>query len=201
MASLEERIADNTIYRQIRNVNKKLNLMQKVDKIIEEHSDKSLDELVTLKLINTDQKAQALKKPHLQSQVADLEDKLVHYKKFDDEHKQALAKLRDSLTSTHSKELEELRDVVTREAKLEAEIEFKRKLLTFTRFLKAAAGRRQNEDVSDEGKAFEGVLCGVYAGDAAAVDCAEKLVNGAEEKVPEYSGPVDVTCEYLHSAC
>lgn len=193
-------MANNINYRKIRNINKKLTLMHKVDKAIEENPGKTLDELVSLKIINTDQKQQAINKPGLQQQVATFEEQLSHYKKFDDEYKQSMAKERELLQSSHSKELEEMKEVVTREAKIEAELEFKRKLLTFTRFLKAAAGRRQNEDQTDDGKAFEGVLCGVYTGDAAAVDCAEKLVNGSDEKVPEYSGPVDITCEFHQSS-
>jgi hypothetical protein len=177
--------------------------MQKVDKIIEDHKDESLEELVALKLINADQKAQALKKPALQSQLASLEEQISHYKKFDAEYQQAMAKERDLLKSSHAKELDDMREVALKEARVEMEREFKRRMLTFARFLKAAAERRQKEeaDLGEEGKAFEGVLYGVYTGDAAAVDCAEKLICGAEEKVVDYSGVIDVTCKPIHIPC
>jgi hypothetical protein len=173
--------------------------MEKLDKIQAEHPGLSLDDLVAAKKINNDQRAQGLRKPILNAQRDEFNEQLKKYEKFVDDYEDELVKQRDSLTSSHTKNIEEVRADVTSEVKKEMEIEFKRRLLTFTRFLKAAAGRRQAEDDSDEAKAFESVLCGVYAGDAAAVDCAENLVNGSEENVPEYTGPVDVTCAYFFS--
>jgi len=171
--------------------------MEKLDKIREEHPGQSLDDLVTAKKINNDQRAQGQRKPILTAQRDEFSEQLKKYEKFVDDYEEKLVKQRETLSSTHTKDAEVIRAEVTSEVKKEMEIEFKRRLLTFTRFLKAAAGRRQTEDDSEEGKAFESVLCGVYAGDAAAVDCAENLVNGSEENVPEYTGPVDVSCKYL----
>lgn len=173
--------------------------MEKLDKIQEEHPGQSLDDLVAAKKINNDQRTQGLRKPVLTGQREELNEQLKKYEKFVDEYEEKLVKQKDSLTATHTSAVEAIRAEVTQEVKKEMEIEFKRRLLTFTRFLKAAAGRRQTEDDSEEGKAFESVLCGVYAGDAAAVDCAESLVNGSGEKVPEYTGPVNVSCEYIPS--
>ena len=48
--------------------------MQKVDSIIAENPGVSLDDLVASRKINNDQKAQALKKPVLQVQLAQLEE-------------------------------------------------------------------------------------------------------------------------------
>jgi hypothetical protein len=67
----------------------------------------------------------------------------------------------------------------------------KDKLLTLSRFLRAAAARRQLEDDdSDLTKAFEGALLQVYGGDAAAVMAAEKLINGADDGVPSTEGVI-----------
>ncbi|QDS76892.1 hypothetical protein FKW77_003956 [Venturia effusa] len=181
------------IRKQIRKINKALSAMEKLDKIQEEHPGQSLDDLVAAKKINNDQRAQGLRKPILTAQREEFNDQLKKYEKFVDDYEEKLAKQRESLASTHTTAVEAIRAEVTQEVKKEMEIEFKRRLLTFTRFLKAAAGRRAIDEETEESKAFESVLCGVYAGDAAAVDCAESLVNGSEEKVPEYTGPVNVT--------
>ncbi|TID20111.1 Transcription factor CBF NF-Y histone domain-containing [Venturia nashicola] len=181
------------IRKQVRKINKSLSLMEKLDKIREENPGQSLDDLVAAKKINNDQRAQGLRKPVLISQREEYNEQLKKFAKFVEDYEEKLVKQRESLTSTHTTSVEAVRAEVTKEVKKEMEIEFKRRLLTFTRFLKAAAGRRQIDEDSEESKAFESVLCGVYAGDAAAVDCAESLVNGSEEKVPEYTGPVNVT--------
>lgn len=170
--------------------------MEKLDKIREEHPSQSLDDLVAAKKINNDQRAQGLRKPVLVAQRDEFSEQLKKYEKFVDDYEEKLVRQRESLASTHTTAVEAIRAEVTQEVKKEMEVEFKRRLLTLTRFLKAAAGRRALDEETEESKAFESVLCGVYAGDAAAVDCAESLVNGSEEKVPEYTGPVNVTCEY-----
>ena len=56
---------------------------------------------------------------------------------------------------------------------------------------------RQNEDdTSDEGKAFEGALLLVYGGDANAVAAAEKVIDGTDDPVPATDGTVlSVTCK------
>jgi hypothetical protein len=73
----------------------------------------------------------------------------------------------------------------------------KEKILTLSRFLRAAAARRQLEDDdSDLTKAFEGALLQVYGGDATAVLAAEKLIDGTEDGVPSTEGVVlSVTCK------
>lgn len=75
---------------------------------------------------------------------------------------------------------------------------FKDKILTLSRFLRAAAARRQLEDDdSDLTKAFEGALLQVYGGDAAAVNAAEKLIDGADVGVPSTEGILlSVTCTF-----
>lgn len=153
---------------------------------------------MSAKIINADQKAQALKKPSLQAELAFLEEQVVKAKELDAQHQEALAKERELLKSHHSKELDELKEATETRVRAEMENQLRLKLLTFGRFLKAAAARRDEteEGLLDlEGRAFEGVLSNVYTGDVAAVEAIEKLIDGVDEKVRDYTGELDVTCE------
>ncbi|KAF2204337.1 hypothetical protein GQ43DRAFT_446766 [Delitschia confertaspora ATCC 74209] len=186
----------------IRNVNKKLTLMHKVDSIIEENPGVSLDDLVASRKINADQKAQAMKKPALQNQLAQYEKELAQYKKFDQEYQQKIAQEKEILQRSHSEEVEKLRDTLKAEAAVEAKKVFREKFLTLSRFLRAAAARRQLEDDnSDLAKAFEGALLLVYGGDPSAVAAAEKLIDGSEDTVPSTEGvPLSVTYREVREA-
>ena len=84
------------------------------------------------------------------------------------------------------------------EAEAQALKDAKQWLLIFSKFLRAAAARRQLEDSeSDESKAFEGALLLVYGGDANAVAAAEKIVDGIDEGVPSTEGSIlSVTCKF-----
>ncbi|KAL9097743.1 MAG: hypothetical protein Q9165_000069 [Trypethelium subeluteriae] len=145
--------------KNIRNVTKKLNATQKVDAIIAENPGQSLDALVNTRKINADQKEQALRKPGLQAQLQQLEEQVAQYKKFDEEYQHRLTTEKELLQSTHKQELEKLTETIKAEAAIEAKKDVKHRLLTFSRFLRAAAAMRQNEDEnSEEGKAFEGAL-------------------------------------------
>ena len=170
--------------------------MQKVDSIIAENPGETLDDLVAARKINNDQKAQALKKPGLQAQLAQLEEQVAHYKKFDQEYQQKLATEKALLQSAHKEELEKLRETSKAESAIELEKTFKERILILSRFLRAAAARRQLEDDdTDVTKAFEGALLLVYGGDASAVTAAEKLIQGSEDTVPSTEGvPLNVTC-------
>jgi hypothetical protein len=172
--------------------------MQKTDAIIEANPGVSLDELVATRKINTDQKASAEKKPGLQAQRLQLEEQYSHFQKYGQEHEEKFAREKEILTKSHSSELEALRDTLKAEAVLEQKKIVKEKILTLSRFLRAAAARRQLEDDdSDLTKAFEGALLQVYGGDATAVLAAEKLIEGTEEGVPSTEGVVlSVTCMY-----
>jgi len=173
--------------------------MQKVDSIIAENPGVSLDDLVSSRKINNDQKAQALKKPALQTQLSQLEEQLAQYKKFDQEYQQKLTTEKELLQTSHKEELEKLRETLKAEAAIEAAQTFKARMLTFSRFLRAAATRRQQDDGSDITKACEGALVLVYGGDAGAVIGAEKLIDGADEPVPSTEGTLlEVTCT-LHT--
>lgn len=170
--------------------------MQKVDAIIEANPGVSLDDLVASKKINADQKASAQKKPGLQAQLAQLNEQVAQYKKFDQEYQQKISQEKEILQRSHSEELEKLRKILKEESELESKKQFQEKFLTLSRFLRAAAARRQlEEDDSDLTKAFEGALLLVYGGDATALGAAEKLIDGSDDKVPSTDGvALNVTC-------
>ncbi|KAH0542614.1 hypothetical protein FGG08_003022 [Glutinoglossum americanum] len=168
------------LYKSIRNVTKKINATAKVDSILAENPGKSLDELIASRKINADQKAQILKKPSLQASLAQLEEQVAQYKKFDEEYQARIASEKAALEALHKEELEKAKE----EARLEAKKEEKESLLLLMKFLRLAAAKRQTGDEdSDESKAFEGVLLQVYGGDANALATAEKLIHGSEDQV------------------
>lgn len=183
------------------------NATQKVDSIIEANPGVSLDELLASRKINADQKAQAERKPGLQSQLAQLEEQIAQYKKFDQEYQNKIAHEREvqkeMLTKAHAGEIEALKETLKAEAVIEQKKAVRDKLLTLSRFLRAAAARRQlGDDDSDLTKAFEGALLQVYGGDAGAVLAAEKLIEGAEEGVPNTEGVVlSITCKFPMPRC
>ncbi|KAE8825285.1 hypothetical protein HRS9139_08395 [Pyrenophora teres f. teres] len=179
------------VQKNIRNINKKLSATQKVDSIIAANPGVSLDDLLASRKINADQKAQAERKPGLQAQLAQYEEQYTNYKKYGDELEAKFAREKEVLSKAHSGELETLRQTIKAEAALEQQKIVKEKLLTLSRFLRAAAARRQlGDDDSDLTKAFEGALLQVYGGDAGAVMAAEKLIEGAEDGVPSTEGVV-----------
>lgn len=173
------------------------NATQKVDSIMAANPGVSLDDLVATRKINADQKAQAQKKPGLQAQLAQLEEQVAQYKKFDQEYQDKLVREKEIMQKSHSSELDALKATLKAEAALEQQKVFREKVLTLSRFLRAAAARRQLEDDdSDLTKAFEGALLQVYGGDALAVAAAEKLIEGAEEGVPSTEGILlSTTCK------
>ncbi|KAF2640910.1 hypothetical protein P280DRAFT_400311 [Massarina eburnea CBS 473.64] len=177
------------LQKNVRNVNKKLNAMTKVNQVVGENPGVSVDELVSSRKINADQKAQLQKKPFLQAQLAQYEEQLSQYKKFEQEYETKISQEKEILQKGHSEELEKLRDTIKAEAVLEQKRAFREKFLTLSRFLRAAAARRQlEEDDSDLTKAFEGALLLVYGGDASAVAATEKLIDGTSDPVPSTEG-------------
>lgn len=187
------------LQKQIRNINKKLSAMHKLDAVLAENPGVSLDALVAQRKINTDQKAAALKKPQLQSQLAELEERQEHYRKFDSDYQVKFGKQRDELASQHQQELEKVKEELRAEATSTASQELRSKLLLFSQFLRAAAAKRTIEEDADtdESKAFEGALLLVYGGDHKAVDTAISLIEGSNEQVPSIEGiPLPVTCKY-----
>lgn len=173
--------------------------MQKVDAIICENPNQSLDELVTARKINADQKAQALKKPALQAQLSQLEDQITHYRKLDQDYQKRMAKEKQELEIAHTEEIKKLKETCQAQTQQETPNLLKHHLLTLSRFLRAAAARRQREDDdSEESKAFEGALLLVYGGDHSAVAAAEKLVEQSDDNIPSTEGvTLQVTCTFF----
>lgn len=153
--------------------------------------------MVAERKINPDQKAQALKKPALQAQVAQLEEQIAQYKKFAAYWEERLANEKASLENEHKAELAALREQLAAEYKESQEKVLRQKLLTLSQFLRAAATvRRTGDETAPESRAFEGVLFQVYGGTNEAVDSMLKLIDGADEKVIAVEGDtLDVTCK------
>ena len=162
-----------------------------------EHPDLSLDELLSSRKINTDQKAQAQKKPSLQASLTQFEEQLAQYKQFDEEYQKRIAAEKLALETSHKDELEKVRDAAVSEAQAEGKKESKDSLLILSKFLRAAAAKRQGGDeTSPENRAFEGALLLVYGGDASAVAAMEKLISGSEDLVPTVDQtPSEFTCK------
>lgn len=170
-----------------------------MDSIIAENPDKSLDELLASRKINADQKAQAQKKPALQASLSQLEEQIAQYKQFDEEYQKRLSAEKAALEASHSEELSKVKASAAAEAHDEAKKIAKESLLTLSRFLRAAAAKRQDGDeTSEENRAFEGALLLVYGGDATAVAAMEKLIDGTEDKVPFVDSQLsEFTCKLL----
>jgi hypothetical protein len=188
-----------SLQKSMRAINKKLSGMAKTDAVIKENPDVSLDDLVAQRKINQDQKASALKKPHLQAQLITLEEQVQQYKKFDADLQQQLQKQKSELTSNHGEALEKLKSELQAEAAARSETELKSKLLIFSQFLRAAADRRnaEHDEEDDENRAFEGTLLLVYGGDQKAVDTALSLIEGSDEQVTSIEGSLlPVKCKF-----
>ena len=178
--------------------------MSKVDSILAQNPDTSLDDLLASRKINADQKAQAMKKPALQSSLAQLEEQLAQYKKVDSEYQSRMSSERETLTSSHKAEIQELRESFKKEAESDSKATLRKQLLLFSQFLRAAAAKRVIEEEADteESKAFEGALLLVYGGDEKAVDAAVNLIEGSDEAVPSVEGqPLSVKCGFSHCFC
>ncbi|KAL8918954.1 MAG: hypothetical protein Q9208_007064 [Pyrenodesmia sp. 3 TL-2023] len=188
------------LYKSIRNVKKKLNATQKVDSIVAENPDQTLDQLLAARKINQDQKAQAQKKPALQASLAQLEEQVAQYKQFDEEYQKRLATEKAALETSHKDELDKVKEAATLAAKAESAKEAKDNLLALSKFLRAAAAKRQGGDeTSPENRAFEGALLLVYGGEAAAVAAMESLIVGSDEKVPTVDQvPSEYTYKQVH---
>jgi D-Tyr-tRNAtyr deacylase len=158
--------------------------------------------LVAARKINADQKAQILNKPKLQASLAQLEEQINQYKKFDQEYKARMqaekAEFEKSFNEKASKELEDAVTAEKAEAVAEALKEQHNNLLLISQFLRLAAIRRGDEEADatlDENKALEGVLAKVYTGDEEAVQTMLKIIHGSSDKT------VSVTSEVLSTTC
>ena len=177
------------------------NATQKVDSIIADNPDSSLDELLAARKINQDQKAQAQKKPSLQASLVQLEEQISQYKQFDEDYQKRLSAEKSALESAHKDELRKVKDAAVAEAETQSRKEAKDNLLVLSKFLRAAAAKRQGGDeTSPENRAFEGALLLVYGGEVGAVVAMESLISGSEEKVPTVDQtPSEFTCKSWYS--
>lgn len=150
-------------------------------------------------MINGDQKAQILKKPSLQAQLAQFEEQVAQYQKIHD-HYRAQA---ESDKASVDKAVAQART----EALAEANAAFEKKqhdgLMVVSQFLRLAAYRREEaaDPESDETQAIEGVLLAIYAGDESAVSSLLKLVNGTDDKVLSVPGQLlNTDCKFSNFA-
>ncbi|KAL2024099.1 hypothetical protein VTK56DRAFT_9879 [Thermocarpiscus australiensis] len=191
---IQDEYSDNTYIRElqksIRNVTKKITNIARIDNIIAEHGGKSLDELVSLKIINADQKAAHLKKPALQAQLFQLEEQLAQHKKVEQEHRARLAELEKALTEKFEKEKADIVAELTEKAEADTVTTLHDNFLILSQFLRLAAARRAEDadSTADENMALEGVLLHIYSGDENAVSTMLKLVRGADEQTVSTTG-------------
>ena len=94
--------------------------------------------------------------------------------------------------------MQKVKDAASAEIEAKCKKEAKDNLLVLSKFLRAAAAKRQGgNESSAENLAFEGALLLVYGGEAGAVVAMENLVSGSEEIVPTIEGvPSDFTCKF-----
>ena len=90
-----------------------------------------------------------------------------------------------------------MKEAAITEATDKAKEEAKEQLLVLSKFLRAAAAKRQaGDETSAENRAFEGALLLIYGGELDAVRAMEKLVSGEDEKVPTVDQtPSEFTCK------
>jgi hypothetical protein len=167
----------------------------KTESIVADNPGVSLDELVAKKKINADQKAQILKKPALQAELARLEDQVVHYRKFGKDYEDRFAKEKSTLEESHAEALAKVKLEAADEATITNLKKFDDDLLVLSQFLHAAAAKRQDDELDPiEKAAFEGVLLLVYQGNNAALAAFKDIAAGSEKKVSNTEGdPLDFT--------
>ncbi|KAI1132373.1 hypothetical protein F5Y10DRAFT_231574 [Nemania abortiva] len=195
------------LQKNIRNINKKITNAAKTDPIVDQHKGKTLDELVEAKIINPDQRAQRLKKPQLEAQLAQYEEQLAQYKKVDEDYRSRSvadkAALEKTLTEKFEKEKADAIAQLTEKAAADTEQSRRDSLLVLSQFLRLAAARRSEEADAglDENMALEGVLLNVYSGDEHAVSTMLKLINGSTEKTRSVTGDeLQTTFEQVKAA-
>ncbi|KAG6279904.1 hypothetical protein E4U47_002039 [Claviceps purpurea] len=179
------------LQKNIRNLNKKITNASKTDSILSQHAGIPLDELVSSRIINTDQKAQIEKKPALQAQLVQLEEQLVQYQKIHEQYRsRAIAE-----KAEWEKSLEKDKADAVSKAQIGFQQSLRDSFLTLSQFLRLAAYRREEaseteseENQSTESQAIEGVLMAIYTGDDNAVSSMLKLVHGTDDKVLNVSG-------------
>ena len=167
----------------------------KADAVIADNPDQTLDDLVASKKLNADQKAQVLKKPALQAQLKQYIEQVVQCRKVEKDLEDRFAVEKAHLIEQHQAELARTREEVAAEANKTLSKTLDEGLLVLSRFLHAAAAKRQTAEAeSEEGRAFEGALLLVYQGNNASLTTLKNLIAGSEDKVTSTLGePLDFT--------
>lgn len=138
-----------------------------------------------------------MKKPALRANIAQIEEQIGQYREYGNLYENALAQQKETLVQAHKEELEVQKNTAIAETRSAAEKEFSERLLTFGRFLRAAAAMRNSGVDSPDSRAFEGALFQVYGGTEDAVAAMIKLIDGSEALVPPVEGPQgDVNCRW-----
>lgn len=177
--------------KQIRNLNKKLAAVAKTEAIVNEHKGTSLDELVSQKKINADQKAQILKKSSLEDQLAQLENQHKVILDVIQDSETRFVKEKQDLVQSHQAEAEKVKEEATRDSNERTKSKVREALHITCQFLHAAAFQRQREDVEEiERSAYETVLFRLYQGNNTALDTLSNVVEGSNEKIVENGGNV-----------
>ena len=142
---------------------------------------------------------QAQKKPALQASLAQHEEQIAQYKQFDEDCQKRILAEKAALETSHKEELEKVKEAAIFEAREESKKEANENLLVLSKFLRAAAAKRQGGDeTSAENRAFEGALLLIYGGEVSAVEAMDKLISGSDEKVPTVDQvPSEFTCKCL----
>lgn len=177
----------------------------KTQTLIAENKDKSIDQLITAKIINADQKRQVDNKPALEAELARYEEQLSQIQKIDDEWRTTVASVKADTEKKLAEKYEQEKADAVAEVKSKAEGDAKKALedgfLVLSQFLRLAAHRRAEaaESTEDQDLALEGILLSVYGGDHSAVATMVKLYQGTEDTATSVSGdPLQTTCEFKY---
>lgn len=135
--------------------------------------------------------------------MAQLEEQVAQYTKFDQEYKTKAqadkALLEKTFTERASKELEEAVASVKSEARDSAVKNQQQSLMTISQFLRLAAVQRGNEENAEqaENQALEALLGAIYAGTNGAVTAMINLIEGSEDAITLTDGqPSSITCKF-----
>ncbi|KAK5070836.1 hypothetical protein LTR64_003810 [Lithohypha guttulata] len=189
--------------RQIRNSNKKLASITRTEAIINDAPGVSLDDLIKQKKINNDQKAQILKKPQIEAQLAQLEEQQKNFSEFAQDLEARHDKEKASLAEAHNAEIEKVKQEAVQGSSSASTMKVQEALRITCQFLHAVASHRQNEDLEEnEKEAYEAVLHHLYQGNHASVETVTHLVEGREEKIsdPNTSKTIDYTFAQLKAS-
>lgn len=131
--------------------------------------------------------------------MTQLEEQITQYKQFDDDYQKRISSEKASLEAAHKEESDKVKEAAITKTTTKAKEEAQEQLLILSKFLRAAAAKRQaGDETSAENRAFEGALLLIYGGEPDAVQAMEKLVSGSDENVPTVDkDPSEFTCKHL----